>query len=76
MRRIAQQGLRADVPTQYGISTAPSKPRTPIPRIDQAAAALVGRLLGSALDGDVPDAVVLTAGRDALNRPGLGAKQA
>lgn len=44
-------------------------------RIDQAAEALVQRLLGFALDGDVPDAVALAAVKDALDRAGLGAKQ-
>jgi len=76
MRRIVHQGLLADVPTPNAMSFAPSKPRTPISRIGQAAEALVGRLLGCALDGDVPDAVVLTAVRDALDRPDLHAKQA
>jgi hypothetical protein len=37
---------------------------------------LVQRLLGFALDGEAPDAVALTAIRDALDRAGLGAKTA
>lgn len=45
-------------------------------RLQQAADVLVQRLLGLALDGDVPDAVALQAIRDALDRAGLGAKQA
>jgi hypothetical protein len=45
-------------------------------RLQQAADILVQRLLGLALDGDVPDAVALQAIRDALDRAGLGAKQA
>jgi hypothetical protein len=40
----------------------------------QAADALVQRLLGFALDGQVPDPVALAAIRDALDRAGLGAK--
>lgn len=45
-------------------------------RLDQAADVLVQRLLGFALDGHAPDAVALAAIRDALDRAGLGAKQA
>ncbi|EHB55708.1 hypothetical protein MycrhDRAFT_2902 [Mycolicibacterium rhodesiae JS60] len=45
-------------------------------RLQQAADALVQRLLGMALDGDTPDHVALAAIRDALDRAGLGAKQA
>lgn len=45
-------------------------------RLQQAADALVQRLLGMALDGDAPDHVALAAIRDALDRAGLGAKQA
>lgn len=45
-------------------------------RLQQAADALVQRLLGMALDGDTPDHVALQAIRDALDRAGLGAKQA
>jgi hypothetical protein len=45
-------------------------------RLQQAADVLVQRLLGLALDGDTPDAVALQAIRDALDRAGLGAKQA
>lgn len=45
-------------------------------RLQQAADILVQRLLGLALDGDTPDAVALQAIRDALDRAGLGAKQA
>jgi hypothetical protein len=44
-------------------------------RLQQAADALVQRLLGMALDGDTPDHVALQAIRDALDRAGLGAKQ-
>jgi len=36
----------------------------------------VQRLLGQALDSDAPDHVALAAIRDALDRAGLGAKQA
>lgn len=45
-------------------------------RLQQAADALVQRLLGFALDGNVADPVALQAIRDALDRAGLGAKQA
>jgi hypothetical protein len=45
-------------------------------RLQQAADALVQRLLGMALDGDAPDHVALAAIRDALDRAGLGAKHA
>jgi hypothetical protein len=45
-------------------------------RLQQAADALVQRLLRFALDGDTPDNVALAAIRDALDRAGLGAKQA
>ncbi|WP_368834111.1 hypothetical protein [Mycobacterium intracellulare] len=45
-------------------------------RLQQAADVLVQRLLGLALDGDVPDAIALQAIRDALDRAGLGAKHA
>lgn len=45
-------------------------------RLAQATDVLVQRLLGLALGGDVPDAVALQAIRDALDRAGLGAKQA
>lgn len=45
-------------------------------RLQQAADALVQRLLGMALDGDTPDHVALAAIRDALDRAGLGAKHA
>lgn len=45
-------------------------------RLQQAADVLVQRLLGLALGGDVADAVALQAIRDALDRAGLGAKQA
>jgi hypothetical protein len=45
-------------------------------RLQQAADALVQRLLGMALDGDTADHVALAAIRDALDRAGLGAKQA
>lgn len=45
-------------------------------RLQQAADALVQRLLGFALDGSVADPVALQAIRDALDRAGLGAKQA
>lgn len=45
-------------------------------RLQQAADALVQRLLGMALDGDTPDHVALAAIRDALDRAGLGARQA
>lgn len=43
-------------------------------RLEQAADVLVQRLLGFAIDGDVPDAVALAAIRDALDRAGLSAK--
>ena len=43
-------------------------------RLGQAADALVQRLLGFALDGQVADPVALAAIRDALDRAGLGAK--
>lgn len=43
-------------------------------RLQQAADALVQRLLGMALDGDTPDHVALAAIRDALDRAGMGAK--
>src|SRR5262245_17782899 len=45
-------------------------------RLQQAVDALVQRLVGMALDGDVQDHVALQAIRDALDRAGLGAKQA
>lgn len=45
-------------------------------RLQQAADVLVQRLLGLALDGDVPDAVALAAIRDALDRAGMSAKHA
>lgn len=45
-------------------------------RLDQAADVLVQRLLKFALDGEAPDHVALAAIRDALDRAGLGAKQA
>lgn len=45
-------------------------------RLQQAADALVQRLLGFALDGTVADPVALQAIRDALDRAGLGAQQA
>jgi hypothetical protein len=45
-------------------------------RLQQAADVLVQRLLGLALDADTPDAIALQAIRDALDRAGLGAKQA
>ena len=45
-------------------------------RLQQAADVLVQRLLGLALDGDVPDTVALAAIRDALDRAGMSAKQA
>jgi hypothetical protein len=45
-------------------------------RLDQASDVLVQRLLSFALDGDAPDNVALAAIRDALDRAGLGAKQA
>lgn len=45
-------------------------------RLDQAADALVQKLPGFALDGEATDAVALQAIRDALDRAGLGAKQA
>jgi hypothetical protein len=45
-------------------------------RLAQAADVLVERLLGMAVDGDAPDHVALPAIRDALDRAGLGAKQA
>lgn len=44
-------------------------------RLQQAADALVQRLLGMALDGETPDHVALQAIRDALDRAGMGAKQ-
>jgi hypothetical protein len=43
-------------------------------RLEQAADALVQRLLGFALDGQAPDAVALTAIRDALDRAGISVK--
>lgn len=43
-------------------------------RLQQAADALVQRLLGMALDGDAPDHVALQAIRDALDRAGMSAK--
>lgn len=45
-------------------------------RLEQASDVLVQRLLQFALDGDVADNVALQAIRDALDRAGLGAKQA
>ncbi|WP_156431689.1 hypothetical protein [Mycobacterium sp. GA-1199] len=45
-------------------------------RLEQAADALVQRLLGMALDGDVADPVALAAIRDALDRAGLNPKTA
>src|SRR3954451_7512736 len=44
-------------------------------RLQQAADALVQRLLGMALDSETPDHVALQAIRDALDRAGLGGKQ-
>jgi hypothetical protein len=45
-------------------------------RLEQAADVLVQRLLGFALDGDVPEATALAAIRDALDRAGLNPKTA
>ena len=45
-------------------------------RLAQAADVLVQRLLRFALDRDAPDAIALAAIRDALDRAGLGARQA
>lgn len=45
-------------------------------RLQQAADALVQRLLGMALDGEVADHLALAAIRDALDRAGLSAKTA
>ena len=45
-------------------------------RLQQAADVLVQRLLGLALDCEATDAVALQAIRDALDRAGLGTKQA
>jgi hypothetical protein len=45
-------------------------------RLEQAADVLVQRLLGFALDGEVPDPVALADIRDALDRAGLNPKTA
>jgi hypothetical protein len=55
---------------------APQTRAKALRRLQQAADVLVQRLLGLALDGEAPDAVALQAIRDALDRAGLGAKQA
>lgn len=51
--------------------SAPQVKRAAQRRLQQAADVLTERLLGFALDGDVPDAIALAAVRDALDRAGL-----
>ena len=53
---------------------APQVKAKALRRLQQAADALVQRLLGMALDGDTPDHVALQAIRDALDRAGVPAK--
>lgn len=72
-RRPAARG--ANVCPVHG-GAAPQVKAAARRRLDQAADVLVQRLLKFALDGDAPDHVALAAIRDALDRAGMGAKQA
>jgi hypothetical protein len=81
--RSKRTGKRCKAPSMLGGNvcrahggSAPQTRAKAQRRLQQAADVLVQRLLGLALDGDVPDAVALQAIRDALDRAGLGAKQA
>src|ERR1700739_249698 len=65
--------LGGNVCSHHG-GNAPQVKAKALRRLQQAADALVQRLLGLALDGDAPDHVALQAIRDALDRAGIPAK--